>query len=81
MIGANSDWKKTILLNKWQTTFKLDTGAQCNVISKHKYDQISTKALLPSHPRLVAFGGTLLHPCGKATIPYQHKNKQYALKS
>ena len=32
--------------------------------SKHKYDQISTKLLLPSHARLVVFGGTPLHPCG-----------------
>ena len=82
IILANSnskDWKTTVLLNKRKTTFKLDTGAQCNVISKHKYDQISTKPLLPSHARLVAFGGTPLHPCGKATIPCQYKNKQYAI--
>ena len=82
MLLANSnskDWKTTVLLNKRGTTFKLDTGAQCNVISKHKYDQISTKPLLPSHARLVAFGGIPLHPCGKATIPCQYKNKQYAI--
>ena len=82
MIQANSnleDWKTTILLNKQKTTFKIDTGAQCNVISKRQYNQICNKPLLPSHARLVAFGGTPLHPCGKAIIPCQYKNKQYAI--
>ena len=29
-----TDWKVTILLNKQRTVFKMNTGAQCNVISK-----------------------------------------------
>ena len=79
---ANSslkDWKTTILLNKQKTTFKIDTGAQCNVISKRQYNQICNKPLLPSHARLVAFGGTPLHPRGKAIMPCQYKNKQYSI--
>ena len=76
---GSKDWKATILLNKQKTTFKLDTGAQCNVISKDKYNQISTKPLRPSHVRLMAFGGAKLNPCGKTTIPCRHKYKQYAV--
>ena len=79
MSRGSKDWKATILLNKQKTTFKLDTGAQCNVISKDKYNQISTKPLRPSHARLMAFGGAKLNPCGKTTISCRHKDKQYAV--
>ena len=44
-ILANSnpkDWKTTVLLNKRETTFKLDTGAQCN--------RVDTGSGHPGHP-------------------------------
>ena len=76
MIQAGSkskDWKATILLNRQKTTFKLD------VISKTKYNQISPEPLRASRARLVAFGSTQLHTCGKATITCQHKGRHYAI--
>jgi len=45
--GTNklSDWKVTISVNDQKTCFKIDTGAQCNVISKQKYHQINSMPL------------------------------------
>ena len=35
------DWKVKILINGQETSFKIDTGAQCNVLSMQKYNQLS----------------------------------------
>ena len=55
--------------------FKIDTGAQCNVISTWKYHQLSSRPLQKSHARLVAFGGQPLNTCGKVTMTCHHKGK------
>jgi len=77
--NKSSDWKVTILVNDQKTCFKIDTGAQCNVISKQKYLQLilSSMPLQKSHARLVAFGGQQLNACGKAIINCQYKGKFY----
>ena len=67
------DWKVTVKLNSHSTTFKLDTGAQCNVISKQTYDQISQRPLLKSKTKLVTFGGHKMKACGKASIACEYK--------
>lgn len=71
------DWKVTIIVNHQKTCFKIDTGAQCNAISRQKYHQLSSKPLQKSHVRLVAFGGQRLNACGKVTIDCQHKGNLY----
>ena len=50
------DWIVTILLNQQRTIFKIDTGAQCNVISKWKYYQVCKDPLQLSSANLIAFG-------------------------
>ena len=67
------DWKATVKLNGHSTTFKLDTGAQCNVISKQTYDQVSKHPLLKSKTKLVTFGGHKLKACGKVSIVCEYK--------
>ena len=69
------DWKATIKVNDRHTTFKLDTGAQCNVISKKTYDQISKRPLLKSKTKLVTFSGHKLKACGKASMVCEYKQK------
>ena len=39
------DWKVSILVNHQRTSFKIDTGAQCNVIFKSRYHQLSSLPL------------------------------------
>ena len=46
---TSKDWKATILLHKQKTALEVDNEAQCDVISKDKYKQISTKPLRLSH--------------------------------
>ena len=75
--NKSSDWKVTILVNDQKTCFKINTGAQCNVISKQKYHQLSSTPLQKSHARLVAFGGQRLNACGKVLINCQHEGKFY----
>lgn len=41
----HKEWKVTLLLNKQQTTFKIDTGAQYNAIPKWKYHQLCKEPL------------------------------------
>ena len=77
VLHKSSDWKVTILVNHQKTCFKIDTGAQCDVISRQKYHQLSLMLLQISHARLVAFGGQRLNACGKVTINCQHKGKFY----
>ena len=71
------EWQITLILNNHQLKFKIDTGAQCNVIAKHKYSQLSKVPLQKSTANLMAFGGQKLATCGKAIIPCQHNGKQY----
>ena len=71
------EWQITLTLNNQRLKFKIDTGAQCNVIAKHKYSQLSKMPPRKSTANLMAFGGHKLATCGKATIPCLHNGKQY----
>ena len=73
------DWTVTILLNQQRTIFKIDTGAQCNVIPQWKYFQVCKDPLQPSSANLIAFGRQKLCTCGKAKIPCQHNGNHYLI--
>ena len=75
--NESSDWKVTLLVNDQKTRFKIDTGAQCNVISRHTYHRLDSLPLQKSHARLVAFGGQRLNAYGMAIKNCQHKGKTY----
>ena len=44
-INESSDWKVTFIVNDQKTRFKIDTGAQCNVISRHTYHRLGSLPL------------------------------------
>ena len=67
-------------MNRQRIMFKIDTGAQCNVIPQWLYYQVSKDPLQPSSASLVAFGGHKLHTCGKAKILCQYKDNNYLVK-
>ena len=50
------DWNVTMTVNSHAVKFKIDTGAQCNVISSKTYHSLSSQPLGKSKARLVAFG-------------------------
>ena len=55
--GADTEeWEVNVRMNEQRVTFKIDTGAQCNVISKETYDKVSRQPLTNSRAKLTAFG-------------------------
>ena len=76
---AKEDWHTTIKVNEHNVTFKIDTGAQCNVISKETYNRICQQPLRKSRAKLVTFGGHRMDSLGKAIILCEHKNKYSAV--
>ena len=71
MINDDADteeWEVNIRMNEQRVTFKIDTGAQCNVISKETYDKVSRQPLTKSRAKLTAFGGHKIRACGKTVI-------------
>ena len=73
------EWRATLILNDRRVVFKLDTGAECNVISKEVYDSVSKQPLQKTRTKLVAFGGHKLNPCGKAHILCEYKGRYRVL--
>ena len=71
-------WQVTVQMNQHNINFKIDTGAQCNIMSLETYNQISKHPLLKSHTRLVAFGGHKIKSCGKTQMTCEH-NQQYTV--
>ncbi|KAK2551969.1 hypothetical protein P5673_026966 [Acropora cervicornis] len=61
-IGAisaeNKDWVETVSFGNVQALFKLDTGAQCNVLPKAAYDKITTIPLQSSSAKLESYTKT-----------------------
>ena len=72
---TRKDWDATIIINSQHVTFKIDTGAQCNVMSSETYNYVSQQPLMKSNAKLVAFGGHRLTSLGRATLMCEHKNK------
>ena len=56
---------------------KMQTGVQCNVMSKQVYSEVCDKPLQSSCTKLISFGGQQLQACGEATILCHHKHKCY----
>ena len=56
---------------------KIDTGAQCNIISKA---ECSIRNLLPSKNVLTAFGGEKMTSLGIAELKVNYKGQDYILK-
>ena len=50
--AENKDRVETVSFGNVQELFKLDTGAQCNVLPKAAYDKITTKPLQSSSAKL-----------------------------
>ncbi len=60
------DWFFTLEMNGAYVPFKIDTGAQCNVIPKHLLQKLSPKPKLkPATIKLSAYNGTPIPVSGK----------------
>lgn len=70
------DWMVTIRLHGHKTKFKLDTGAQCNIIPQSIHAQDCSK-MEKSKASLVTYGGQCLKPKGKCLLLGEYKGKYY----
>ena len=80
---SKQDWHVKLAINRHTLLFKIDTGAQCNVLSKPMFNAVSKAPLTKSNAKLVAFGGDRIVPLGKTTLVCEHMKKliQYNFKS
>ena len=63
---TESDWSVTLEMNGADVAFKIDTGAQCNVIPKHLLQKFSPKPKIkPATIKLSAYNGTSIPVSGK----------------
>ena len=60
-----------------QELFKLDTGAQCNVLPKAAYDMITTKPLQSSSTKLESYTKTRIKPVRKCDLPCWVRGEEY----
>lgn len=56
--------------------FKVDTGAQCNVIPEHAFKKLRKKpSLQTTKVELMAYGGVRIPIKGTCTMKIKHNNK------
>ena len=73
-----SDWNITISSNGTPISYKIDTGAQCNVIPVESLENISPKPdLQPVNVKLSAYNGSKIPVVGKCSLTLDHKNNSF----
>ena len=77
--ASNSDdWTATLNVNGVSVPFNLDTGSQCNVISKETYNELCSDQLLDkSTSRLITYSGHKMIPCGQKDLVCEYRDKSY----
>ena len=76
-VAARKPWLADLHINDHKVKVKLDTGSDCNAMSRATYDSISRKPFQRSKARLVGYFGEAKKAIGKATITVCNKNKYY----
>ncbi|KAK3103001.1 hypothetical protein FSP39_015684 [Pinctada imbricata] len=76
---SKSGWTVNLTLEQSSVKFKIDTGAQCNIIPKHICNKIGIKRPQRSKAKLVSYTGHRLHVLGKINCSVQHKSRYYAI--
>uniref|UniRef100_A0A8C2B8P6 ribonuclease H n=1 Tax=Cyprinus carpio TaxID=7962 RepID=A0A8C2B8P6_CYPCA len=76
MVKSNygEDWNVDLIINDRKTRFKIDTGAQCNIIPESIHRQTGAQ-LGKSKAKLVTYGGQCLKPIGKCLLLTEYKKR------
>ena len=78
---AEQSWFSTISTSNGDMTFKLDTGAEANVIPTRLYKKMKVKPVLkPTNVRLTAYGGTSITPIGACQLVCKGKSQYHTIK-
>ena len=68
-------WLSTVKTQSGKVTFKLDTGAEANVIPVEVFNQLTnTPTVQPTKTKLTAYGGTTIRPLGTCTLQCTSKH-------
>ena len=73
-------WKEVLKINGQKLTFRLDTGADCNVLPLSLLNQVAPKhALQKSSFKLVTYSRHKVEPLGKALLQCEYKSEIHQL--
>ena len=73
----HNDWTVTLDINQQQANFKIDSGADCTVMSKNLFDRLKlqTKNMVPSQSRLKMYDGSKGYPIGKVRVVIRYRSR------
>lgn len=79
--NKEKDWSVKVKINNQGLKLKLDTGADCNIISSKVLEslRISDTHLAKSKSKLIAYTGNRIKIKGKIELEVEHKNKLYPI--
>ena len=77
ILNKHSDWTVSLDINQQQANFKIDSGADCNVMSKNLFDRLKlqTKNMVPSQSRLKVYDGSKVYPMGKVRVVIRYHSR------
>ena len=68
-------------MNDENIRFKIDTGAQCNVIPEHAFEKLRKKPILQTTKvKLTAYGGVRVPIKGTCTMKIKHNDQMVDVK-
>ncbi|CAC5392126.1 unnamed protein product [Mytilus coruscus] len=81
-IQQGEEWKESMSLNKQSVVFKLDTGAQANIISEKLFRKLSLpdNRTEKTNIKLVTYDGHKISPIGTRMLECTFKDRKYNLK-
>jgi hypothetical protein len=81
-IQQSEDWKESVTINQKSVMFKLDTGAQANIISDKLFRSVSlpNSTLEKTGVKLVTYDGHRINPVGTTVLKCTFKKRNYVLK-
>ena len=77
--AGQKDWTETVNFGNLQVKFKLDSGAQCNVLPKSLYDKISSESLDSTTVKLESYSKTFIRPIGQCSLTGENRGKKHRL--
>ena len=80
-IQQSEDWKESVAINQKSVMFKLDTGAQANIISEKLFRSVSlpNSTLDKTGVKLVTYDGHRINPVGTTVLKCTFKKRNYVL--
>ena len=72
-----NNWTVSLKINQQQGNFKIDSGADCNVMSMNLFNtlKLQTKDIIKSKSRLKVYNGSKIHPIGKISVTIEYRAK------